>query len=82
MTSLRGTLTALITPFRNGALDLDALRAHVERQLASGVDGLVPCGTTGESPTLTLDEFRQVVTCTAKAAAGRVPVIAGAGGQL
>jgi len=79
MKPLRGTLTALITPFRNGALDLDALRAHVERQLAAGVDGLVPCGTTGESPTLTPDEYRQVVSCTAKLANGRVPVVGGAG---
>lgn len=76
---MRGTLTALITPFRNGALDLPALEALVESQIRAGVDGLVPCGTTGESPTLTLDEHRQVVQTVVRAARGRVPVVAGSG---
>ncbi len=79
MKPLRGTLTALITPFRDGALDLAALEALVEQQLAAGVDGLVPCGTTGEAPTLSLAEHRQIVSCVAKAARGRIPVVAGSG---
>ena len=79
MNPFRGTYTALITPFRNGAVDFAALERHVERQLEGGVDGLVPCGTTGESPTLSSDEQRRVVECVVKQAAGRVPVLAGAG---
>ena len=79
MKPLHGTLTALITPFRDGRLDLAALEALVEQQLAAGVDGLVPCGTTGESPTLSEDEHRQVVSCVVQRAAGRIPVIAGSG---
>lgn len=79
MNPFRGTYTALITPFRNGELDLDALEKHVERQIAGGVDGLVPCGTTGESPTLTLDEHRRVVETVVRTANRRVPVLAGAG---
>jgi 4-hydroxy-tetrahydrodipicolinate synthase len=78
-TALRGTLTALVTPFRNGRLDLAALEKLVIRQLEAGVDGLVPCGTTGESPTLTEEEHRQVVTMVVKLAGGRVPVVAGSG---
>lgn len=79
MKPLQGTLTALITPFRNGRLDLTALEALVEQQLAAGVDGLVPCGTTGESPTLSEDEHRQVVSCVVRRAGGRIPVVAGSG---
>lgn len=74
-----GTITALITPFRNGQVDFEALTRLVEDQIAGGVDGLVPCGTTGESPTLTKAEHKQVVECVVKAARKRVPVIAGAG---
>jgi 4-hydroxy-tetrahydrodipicolinate synthase len=79
MQRFRGTLTALVTPFRGGAIDYAALEAHVERQIAGGVDGLVPCGTTGESPTLTPEEQRGVVECVVRTANGRVPVLAGAG---
>jgi 4-hydroxy-tetrahydrodipicolinate synthase len=79
MKPLRGTLTALITPFRNGRVDYAALEAHVERQIAAGVEGLVPCGTTGESPTLSEDEQRDIVTCVVKTTRGRVPVVAGSG---
>jgi 4-hydroxy-tetrahydrodipicolinate synthase len=79
MKSLRGTLTALITPFRDGQLDLPALEGLVQRQLAAGVDALVPCGTTGESPTLSEAEHRQVVSCAARLAKGRIPVVAGSG---
>lgn len=74
-----GLHTALITPFRDGEVDEAALRAHVERQIAAGVDGLVPCGSTGESATLSHAEHCRVVEVTVEAAAGRVPVIAGTG---
>lgn len=76
---LEGIHTALITPFRNGQVDEEALRAHVERQIQAGVDGLVPTGSTGESATLSHLEHRQVVEIVIDAAAGRVPVIAGTG---
>ena len=75
----RGVLPALITPFRDGAVDEDAFVRLVERQIAGGVHGLVPAGTTGESATLSHDEHRRVVELCVKTAAGRVPVIAGAG---
>ena len=74
-----GTLTALITPFRDGRLDEQALRDLIERQIQAGIDGLVPCGSTGESATLSHDEHRRVVEVTIEAAGGRVPVIAGTG---
>ena len=74
-----GVHTALITPFRQGRIDEEALRAHVERQIEAGIDGLVPCGSTGESATLSHAEHRQVVEIVIDAAAGRVPVIAGTG---
>ena len=79
MKTLRGTLTALVTPFRDGKLDMAALERLVQRQLDAGVDGLVPCGTTGESPTLSETEHREVVSCVARLARGRVPVLAGSG---
>jgi 4-hydroxy-tetrahydrodipicolinate synthase len=75
----KGSFTALITPFQNGALDEDAFCKLVEFQIRSGTHGLVPVGTTGESPTLTHDEHNRVVELCVKRAAGRVPVIAGAG---
>jgi 4-hydroxy-tetrahydrodipicolinate synthase len=75
----KGSFTALITPFQNGALDEDAFCKLVEFQIRSGAHGLVPVGTTGESPTLTHDEHNRVVELCVKRAAGRVPVIAGAG---
>src|SRR4051812_21569647 len=75
----RGVLPALITPFRGGAVDEDAFVRLVERQIAAGVHGLVPVGTTGETATLSHDEHRRVVELCVKTAAGRVPVIAGAG---
>jgi 4-hydroxy-tetrahydrodipicolinate synthase len=74
-----GVLPALITPFRDGEVDEEAFIRLVERQIAGGVHGLVPAGTTGESATLSHDEHRRVVELCVKAAAGRVPVIAGAG---
>jgi 4-hydroxy-tetrahydrodipicolinate synthase len=75
----RGSITALITPFRNGELDETAFKRLVEWQIAQGTSGLVPVGTTGESPTLSHREHMRVVELCVKAAAGRVPVIAGAG---
>jgi len=76
---LRGSLVALVTPFKNGQVDVDTLKKLVEWHIEQGTHGLVPVGTTGESPTLTHEEHEMVVTETVKAAAGRVPVVAGAG---
>lgn len=76
---LRGSITALVTPFRDGALDEESLRGLVSWQIESGTHGLVPVGTTGESPTLTHAEHNRVVAITIDEAGGRVPVIAGAG---
>ncbi len=75
----KGALTALVTPFRDGEIDEEALRSLIERQIEGGVQGLVPCGTTGESATLTHDEHNRVIDITIEAAAGRLPVIAGTG---
>lgn len=76
----RGLGTALVTPFKpDGALDEDALARFVDWQIEEGVDFLVPCGTTGENPALTLEEHRRVVEICVKRASGRVPVLAGAG---
>jgi 4-hydroxy-tetrahydrodipicolinate synthase len=74
-----GAITALVTPFKNGQVDEKALRDLIEFQIAGGVDGLVPCGTTGESPTLSHDEHDRVIEITIDAARKRVPVIAGTG---
>jgi 4-hydroxy-tetrahydrodipicolinate synthase len=78
-TSFRGSFTALVTPFKNGSLDEKAFRDIVDWQIAEGTNGLVPVGTTGESPTLSHDEHRRVVEIAIEVAKGRVPVIAGAG---
>ncbi len=74
-----GSIPALITPFKNGAIDRDAFADLIERQIAGGSAALVPCGTTGESATLSHDEHREVVELCIQVSAGRVPVIAGAG---
>lgn len=74
-----GSLPALVTPFKAGKVDEDALRQLVEWQIESGSSGLIPVGTTGESPTLSHDEHKQVVEIVVAQAKGRVPVIAGAG---
>ncbi|HEY7956825.1 MAG TPA: 4-hydroxy-tetrahydrodipicolinate synthase [Polyangia bacterium] len=74
-----GAMTALVTPMRDGRIDGEALGALVEAQIAAGIDALVPCGTTGESATLTAEEQAQVIGVVVKAARKRVPVIAGAG---
>jgi len=78
-TSFRGSFTALVTPFKNGALDEKAFRDLVDWQIAEGTHGLVPVGTTGESPTLSHDEHKQVVEWCVDQVRRRVPVIAGAG---
>jgi len=75
----KGSYVALITPFRDGAVDEAAFVKLVEWQIGQGTHGLVPCGTTGESPTLSHDEHKRVVELCVKTAKGRVPVIAGAG---
>jgi len=74
-----GAFTALVTPFRDDRLDLAALDSLVDFQLRGDIHGVVPCGTTGESPTLDRDEFRAVVSAVVARVAGRVPVIAGTG---
>jgi len=74
-----GAFTAMVTPFRQGRLDEDRLRGQIEYQIRHGIDGLVPVGTTGESPTLDVKEHARVIELTVKYVAGRVPVIAGVG---
>src|SRR6266566_8172690 len=78
-TSFRGSFTALVTPFGNGGVDEQAFRSLVDWQIAEGTDGLVPVGTTGESPTLSHDEHQHVVEWCVEQVKGRVPVVAGAG---
>jgi 4-hydroxy-tetrahydrodipicolinate synthase len=78
-TSFRGSFTALVTPFKNGSVDEKAFRGLVDWQIAEGTNGLVPVGTTGESPTLSHDEHDKVVEWCVDQAKGRVPVVAGAG---
>jgi len=77
--TFRGSMTALVTPFKNGKVDEAAFRGHVDWQIAQGTHGLVPVGTTGESPTLSHAEHKSVVEWCINEAKGRVPVIAGAG---
>lgn len=79
MTQFKGSITALVTPFKDGAVDEKALRAHVNWQIENGTHGLVPVGTTGESPTLSHEEHNRVIEICVEEAKGRVPVIAGAG---
>ncbi len=76
---IKGSLPALVTPFKNDAVDFDTLKKLVERQISAGSHGLVPVGTTGESPTLSHEEHEAVVETVVRTANGRVPVIAGAG---
>ena len=76
---IKGSITALITPFKDGKVDEAAFRALVNWQIAEGSNGLVPCGTTGESPTLSHEEHNRVIELCVEEAKGRVPVIAGAG---
>ncbi|MBK7538055.1 MAG: 4-hydroxy-tetrahydrodipicolinate synthase [Myxococcales bacterium] len=78
---IEGCLTALVTPFRDGAVDYDALTRLVDWQIDCGIDGLVAVGTTGESATLDVDEHVAVISHVVRVARGRVPVVAGAGGN-
>jgi 4-hydroxy-tetrahydrodipicolinate synthase len=75
----KGAFTALVTPFKDGQVDEEAYRELIEWQIEEGIDGLVPCGTTGESATLSHEEHKQVVKICVEQARGRVPVLAGAG---
>ncbi|HEX8524398.1 MAG TPA: 4-hydroxy-tetrahydrodipicolinate synthase [Tepidisphaeraceae bacterium] len=76
-----GAMTAMITPFRDGKVDEERLREQIEYQIENGIDGLVPVGTTGESPTLDFPEHERVIELTVEVSNGRVPVIAGVGGN-
>jgi 4-hydroxy-tetrahydrodipicolinate synthase len=78
---LGGAMTAMVTPFCEGRVDEGRLREQIEYQIAGGIDGLVPVGTTGESPTLDFDEHERVIALTVDVAGGRIPVIAGVGGN-
>lgn len=79
MKEFRGAFSALPTPFKDGKVDFDALKSHVEDQIKGGIDGLVPCGTTGESATLSHDEHCKVIECVIETANKRVMVLAGTG---
>src|SRR5207237_8394177 len=79
--NIRGAMTAMITPFRDGKLDESRFREQVEFQIENGIDGLVPVGTTGESPTLDFPEHERVIELTVEVSRDRVPVIAGTGGN-
>ena len=74
-----GAIVAIVTPFKNGKVDEGALRELIEFQIANGTDGIVPCGTTGESPVLSHEEHDRVIEITVDAVKKRVPVIAGTG---
>ena len=76
-----GAMTAMVTPFRDGKVDEERLREHIEHQIENGIDGLVPVGTTGESPTLDFPEHEHVIEVTVEVSRGRIPVIAGVGGN-
>src|SRR5512138_2518246 len=76
---LHGAFTALVTPFADGAFDERAYRALIDFQIDAGINGLVPCGTTGESATLSHDEHRRIMAVCIEQVAGRVPVVAGTG---
>lgn len=77
--SFKGSIVALVTPFKKGRVDLDTFQQLVEWHIASGTHGLVPCGTTGETPTLSTEEHKSIIKACLEAANGKVPVIAGAG---
>ena len=75
----KGCFTAIVTPFKKGEVDEEALRRLIQSQLEKGIDGIVPCGTTGESPTLSFEEHKRVIKITVEEVKGKVPVIAGTG---
>src|SRR3990170_2740125 len=74
-----GCLVALVTPFRNGGGDYDGLRKIVDWHIEQGTDGIVPCGTTGESPTLSHEEHQEIIRVVVERVKGRIPVMAGTG---
>ena len=78
---LKGSLVAIVTPFQNGRVDEETLRELIEFHIENGTQGIVPCGTTGESPTLSHDEHKKVVEIVVQAVAKRVPVVAGCGSK-
>ncbi len=79
MFELKGAMTAIVTPFKGGKVDEEAFRKLIRRQIEAGIDGLVPCGTTGEAATMELDEYEKVIGITVEECKGKVPVLAGAG---
>ena len=79
MQQIKGAITALVTPMRDGRIDEQGLVDLIEFQIAGGIHGLVPCGTTGESATLDFNEHKRVIDLTVQTVADRVPVIAGTG---
>ena len=79
MKTIQGAITAIVTPMLDGRVDEQGLVDLIEFQVANGIHGLVPCGTTGESATLDFDEHKRVIELTVKTVDGRVPVIAGTG---
>src|SRR5579863_1553768 len=80
MKKLTGAITAIVTPFqKNGEIDVPALKNLIKFQIKNGINGIVPCGSTGEAATLNNDEYAHVIKTTADEVAGRIPVIAGAG---
>ncbi len=79
MFELKGAMTAIVTPFKGGKVDEEAFRKLIRRQIEAGIDGLVPCGTTGEAATMELDEYEKVIGITVEECKRKVPVLAGAG---
>ncbi len=79
MFELKGAMTAIVTPFKGGKVDEEAFRRLIRRQIEAGIDGLVPCGTTGEAATMELDEYEKVIGIAVEECKGKVPVLAGAG---
>ncbi len=79
MFELKGAMTAIVTPFKDGKVDEEAFRRLIRRQIEAGIDGLVPCGTTGEAATMELDEYEKVIGIAVQECKGKVPVLAGAG---
>ncbi len=79
MFELKGAMVAIVTPFKNGKFDEDSFRKLIKRQIDNGIDGLVPCGTTGEAATLSLDEYERVIGVSVEECKGKIPVLAGAG---
>lgn len=79
MHKISGCITALVTPFKNGELDVEGLKENIKFQIDSGIDGIVPCGSTGEAATLSMEEHKKVVEISVDSSNGKVPVIAGTG---